>query len=395
MIFFYKTPIHRCAPSGNLSLKQQLSFQQADKHLWKFKSECANGLGVSSLSWNQGKTDVLAVGYGSSSFGSTGKGLLSIWSPKNPKQAKQVISTRSGVSTLDFSSLRQNLLAVGFYDGSVSIHNICRPNHQPSISATLLGKHRGPVWQVRWILRTTHEDEYVISVSTDGQIIMWNSRANLLQVDFLKLNSCLLATDRIFDEADLNQPQVKGAGKIICFDFSPNDTSTYIIGTENGLLHRCSCSLDEQFLNSYLGHDAPIYQVQWSPHLNQIFISAAADWTVKLWHEKVFSPVLVFRTDEKYVTDVCWAPTNSTVFACASLNGTLQVWDIERSTLEPKWSKSSSRNIICLSFARNSSNVAAGCDDGTVSTFHISGLEFAGSKSSNRLSDAIAKSVFV
>ena len=148
-------------------------------------------------------------------------------------------------------------------------------------------------------------------------------------------------------------------------------------------------------MNSYLGHDAPIYQVQWSPHLNQIFISAAADWTVKLWHEKVFSPVLVFRTDEKHVTGVCWAPTNSTVFACASLNGSLQVWDIERSTLEPKWSKSCSGKVMCLSFARNSSNVAAGCDDGTVSTFHISGLEFAGSKSSDRLRDAIANSMFV
>ena len=130
-----------------------------------------------------------------------------------------MISTRSGVSTLDFSSLRQNLLAVGLYDGSVLIHNICRPNHQLSISATLLGKHRGPVWQVRWILRKTHEDEDVISVSTDGQIIMWNSRANLLQVDVLKLNSCLRATDRIFDEADMNQPQVKGAGKNVALTF--------------------------------------------------------------------------------------------------------------------------------------------------------------------------------
>ena len=111
------------------------------------------------------------------------------------------------------------------------MYNICRPNQQPSISANLLGKHRGPVWQVRWIFRKTHEDEYVISVSTDGQIIMWNSRANLLQVDVLKLNSCLLATDRIFDEADLNQPQVKGAGKVILAAFL-NDTSTYIIGTE-------------------------------------------------------------------------------------------------------------------------------------------------------------------
>ena len=62
-------------------LKQRLSFQQADDP-WKFKSECVNGLGVSSLSWNEGKTDLLAVGYGSSSFGSTRKGCCLYGRPK-------------------------------------------------------------------------------------------------------------------------------------------------------------------------------------------------------------------------------------------------------------------------------------------------------------------------
>ena len=116
------------------------------------------------------------------------------------------------------------------------------------------------------------------------------------------------------------------------------------------VLHRCSCSLDEQFLNSYLGHDAPIYQVQWSPHLNQIFISAAADWTVKLWHEKVFSQFLSSEPMRNML--LMFAGANQLHSVCLRLlNGTLQVWDIERST----WSQNGPNLLLKhhgLSFAK-------------------------------------------
>lgn len=305
--------------------------------------------------------------------------------------------THSGVSTIDFSSLRPNLLAVGLNDGSVSIHNIRRQKEHPSANRILLGKHRCPVWQVRWICCRAHKVEHVVSVSTEGQFIKWNSHGNLMQIDVLKLKKNLFNAVWVSREKRPIYPKENGFVKIraICFDFSPKDASTYILGTESGLLHRCSCSIGEHFLNSYLGHDAPVYQVQWSPHLNQIFISASADWTVKLWHEKIFSPTIVFRTGDKHITGVCWAPNNSTVFACAALNGSIQVWDITKSTLEPIRSKKSYGNIACLAFARDSSNVAAGHEDGTVSTFHISGLEFVGSKSSNRLRDAISNATLV
>lgn len=352
---------------------------------------------MSCLAWNQRNVDSLATGYGNTGFGSTGKGFLCIWSLKNPKTAVQMMYTHSGVSTIDFSSLRPNLLAVGLNDGSVSIHNIRRQKEHPSANRILLGKHRCPVWQVRWICCRAHKVEHVVSVSTEGQFIKWNSHGNLMQIDVLKLKKNLFNAVWVSREKRPIYPKENGFVKIraICFDFSPKDASTYILGTESGLLHRCSCSIGEHFLNSYLGHDAPVYQVQWSPHLNQIFISASADWTVKLWHEKIFSPTIVFRTGDKHITGVCWAPNNSTVFACASLNGSIQVWDITKSTLEPIRSKKSYENIACLAFARDSSNVAAGHEDGTVSTFHISGLEFVGSKSSNRLRDAISNATLV
>ena len=37
------------------------------------------------------------------------------------------------------------------------------------------------------------------------------------------------------------------------FDFHPVDGNTYLVGTEEGAIHRCSCSYNEQTLDTYLG----------------------------------------------------------------------------------------------------------------------------------------------
>ena len=48
---------------------------------------------------------------------------------------------------------------------------------------------------------------------------------------------------------------------------------------------RCSIAYGEQYLATYRGHTGPCYQVQWSPMLPDIFLTASADWTVKVWHQ--------------------------------------------------------------------------------------------------------------
>ena len=93
----------------------------------------------------------------------------------------------------------------------------------------------------------------------------------------------------------------------LCFDFSPNDSNMYsplfllsihrvyanisssfsyvryVVGTEDGHIHRCSCSYNEQYLSSQFGHTGPVYKVKFSPFLPNFFISSSADWTVRLW----------------------------------------------------------------------------------------------------------------
>ena len=47
-----------------------------------------------------------------------------------------------------------------------------------------------------------------------------------------------------------------------CFAFSPSDPRTYLVGTEEGGVHKCSTAFTEQYTRNYSGHLAPVYQVQ-------------------------------------------------------------------------------------------------------------------------------------
>lgn len=121
------------------------------------------------------------------------------------------------------------------------------------------------------------------------------------------------------------------------FDFHPLDPSTYITGTEEGSLYRCSVSYNEQYLETYQSHDGPVYRVRFSTRWPSVFLTCSADWSMSLYHLKSKSPLLTMRaTGEDFpVSDICWCPGNSTVFACATIDAKVQIWDLNVSSIEP------------------------------------------------------------
>lgn len=56
----------------------------------------------------------------------------------------------SGVMCLDFHPQHPNLLAVGSYDGSVSVYDVRRPTKPLYTSTAATGKHTDPVWEIFW-----------------------------------------------------------------------------------------------------------------------------------------------------------------------------------------------------------------------------------------------------
>ena len=61
----------------------------------------------------------------------------------------------------------------------------------------------------------------------------------------------------------------------------------YMAGTEEGLIHKCSCSYNEQFLDTYTGHTGSVYKLKWSPFAPDVFLSCSADWSIR--YEKIFT----------------------------------------------------------------------------------------------------------
>ena len=56
-----------------------------------------------------------------------------------------------------------------------------------------------------------------------------------------------------------------------------------LIGTEEGRMHRCSTALIDEAQMTYTAHTDPVYCVHWNRRHPDVFLSASADWTVKLW----------------------------------------------------------------------------------------------------------------
>jgi WD40 repeat protein len=79
----------------------------------------------------------------------------------------------------------------------------------------------------------------------------------------------------------------------LCFDFNMKESNVYLVGTEDGQIHKCSSSYNEQYMDTFAAHGAPVNRIRWSPFSPNLFLSCSSDWTVKLWSQE--SPVEVFK----------------------------------------------------------------------------------------------------
>nr|BAC27209.1 unnamed protein product [Mus musculus] len=231
------------------------------ERLWSFSCDLTKGLNVSSLSWNKANPDLLAVGYGNFGFREQKKGMACCWSIKNPMWPERIYQSSYGVTSVDFSNSSPNLLAVGYHNGTVAIYNVQSSHNIPVLdSSESPQKHLGPVWQVQWIEQdrgTTGDDkrEILVSISADGRISKWIIRKGLDCHDLMRLKRTTATGGKKGGEKEKKgEALISRQAPGMCFAFHPKDTNIYLAGTEEGLIHKCSCSYNEQYLETYRGH---------------------------------------------------------------------------------------------------------------------------------------------
>mmetsp|Transcript_94939 Transcript_94939/g.207646 ORF Transcript_94939/g.207646 Transcript_94939/m.207646 type:complete len:883 (-) Transcript_94939:203-2851(-) len=350
--------------------------------------QLTQGTTVTCAEWNRHNQDLLAVSYGDTSpVPMTQGGLVLFWSLKNPTYPERVLRTRHGVTSLHFSSVHPNMVAAGTHDGSVMIWDLRRPSDQPVLRSGCSSsqqndqKHTDIVWETRWVeqLPDKQPPELLVSVSSDGNVLQWSMKKGLEQ-------QLLMPLKRV-PNRQLGSNSVYGHKEGIVFrrsggfsiDFPRHDPSTYMVGTEDGLIHRCSTSYNEQYLETYYGHSGPVYKVRCNPFMSTAFLTCSADWTIRLWTTKKIpghqpdTPLLTFQSTGlcDAVNDVIWAPQNATAFAAAMEDGRVEYWDLSEKPLDPvivhyPLGQEERRRRTCVRFSPNSPVLIAGDDRGSV-----------------------------
>eukprot|EP00210_Caulerpa_lentillifera_P005592 g5349.t1 len=287
--------------------------------LWSFLNNDAKGKQVTALCPNTKYSDVFAVGYGSYESLKQTTGMICVYSLKNPLLPERTVLTESGVLTIAFHPDYPNLLAAGCYDGSVRVLDIKGDCDKPLyVSDGEMKRHTEPVWEVSWKADAVLGELQLFSASSDGTVGLWTFTRSEMLFEIIMTCNHPSTTD--------NSASKKHG--LLSLDFNKVEEANYVLGTEEGVLYRCSTEFDSEHLDCYLGHELPVYSVKWNFFHEHVFLSASEDWTVKLWDSRNCKhPITKFELNSP-VTGVAWAPYSATVFVAITDTGNVYGFDL-------------------------------------------------------------------
>eukprot|EP00041_Stephanoeca_diplocostata_P024269 m.609812 g.609812 ORF g.609812 m.609812 type:complete len:731 (+) comp22491_c0_seq1:156-2348(+) len=332
--------------------------------LWKFVYADCKKKANTCLSFNPKYHDLVIAGFGSYEYGkSTEGGVIACYSFKNHLHPEYIIKTESGVLSIDTLESSVHIIVVGFMDGSVAVYDLsdATTRQQPThISTALTGKHTDPVWQVKWQEDDLAKRHTFFSVSGDGHVRAWT----------LMLNE-LLFRDVITLQVGGAPDNAHHSGT--CMAFNAAEKHLYLVGTEEGQLMKCSKAYTSRYLATYEAHTMAIYSVSWNPFHHNVFATASADWSVKVWDHEYETCLFEFDLGGP-VGEVAWAPYSSTMFAAVTSAGFLFVFDLGISKTEPICSQQIIKKgkLTHLAFNDSYPVVVVGDDRGNINSLKLS-----------------------
>jgi dynein intermediate chain 2 len=245
-----------------------------------------------------------------------------VWDVMNPNTPDVELLPPSPLCCLRYNPKSTETLIGGSYNGLLNFFDLRKPGAQvgqaaPLETSVIEKSHHDPVYDVYWISSKTGNQ--CCSVSTDGQMMWWDTRRLGEPTDVLQL-----ATD------------AKGGGVVLggsCMEYNQEAGPTkYLIGTEEGAVMQVNLRNRKQ--NNGISvfdmgpgkHHGPIYSIQRNPSQNKFFMTVG-DWTARIWSEDIKTPIMTTKYHGSYLTGGCWSPTRPGVFYVTRMDGVVDVWD--------------------------------------------------------------------
>ncbi|NP_001089701.1 dynein 2 intermediate chain 2 L homeolog [Xenopus laevis] len=385
-------------------------------HSLHYPEALEHQLQVTSVSWNS-TGSVIACSYGRLGDGdwSTEKSFVCLWNLDrrgfNPKNPDTVLDVQSSVMCLACHPSQPSLIAGGLYNGEVLVWDTSRTD-DPLVGRTgLIGDtHTDAVYQVGWMQEKSQgHRQQVFSVSSDGKILVWQleKEGNLVLLD-----GFALVTQQIPSNTKLHKPgRGDTAVGVTCLSYSHFDPNLFIVGVEGGYLLKCSSSVQTsaaigtgssiplrapaQF--TFSPHGGPVYSVSCSPFHRNLFLSAGTDGHAHLYSMLQAKPLVSLQLSQQYLFSIRWSPVRPLVFAAASGDGELVLFDLAKSSQKPSMCIKQTANgkpVYCLEFNQAQNKLlAAGDGTGVVKIWQLSSDFIEQGARESALLDEIASEV--
>ncbi|XP_053552083.1 cytoplasmic dynein 2 intermediate chain 2 isoform X2 [Bombina bombina] len=364
-------------------------------HSLHFPEAFERQLQVTGITWNS-TGSVIACSYGRMGDGdwSTEKSYICTWNLDrrglNPNRPDVIIDVPSSVMCVAFHPSQPSLVAGGLFSGEVAVWDISQTD-DPLIARTGItpDSHTDAVYKVGWMQEQTQGNRpQVLSVSSDGKILVWQM---VKQGQLVLSDGFALVAQQIPSNTKLNK---HGRGDtaigVTCLSFSHFDPSVFIVGAEGGYPLKCSVAVQSLASTStahsvplkapaqftYAPHGGPLHCIDCSPFHRNLFLSAGTDGHAHLYSMLQAKPLVSLQLSQRYLFSIQWSPVRPLVFAAASGEGELLLFDLGKSSQKPTLrikQMDDDRPVYCLEFNHKQTQLlAAGDSTATVKIWQLS-----------------------
>ena len=321
---------------------------------------------VSSISWSSesasSQTKRVAIGYTPKDLSCPTAHYESfIYNLECPSLPEYELHPPSPLICLEYNTKDSNFLVGGMSHGSLSLWDI-RQGSLPVWTSAIESSHRGAVNAVRWISSKTAFE--CVSVSADGNAMMWDTRSNTSPLEVIQLAPAPEALPEGFT------PPFGGK----CLDYHTGVPTKYMVGTVEGLVmsvNRKASDPSTRISNVFPGHYGPVYAVRRHPTETKYFCSIS-DWSCRFFTEDNKTPLITIPAQRNYLTNAVWGLSRTTVIYTGNTVGGIDAWDLIQSLKQPVCSISVGSNpVYSMAIENNGQFLLTGDSEGTATLLEL------------------------